>query len=119
MEFKTTFATTEVRTFPVPFIGMSTVRTLLRSVSGIYKEDMFSNSFGLVPDKLLKLIERPALVSTAGYAPLRPKDRSFRYPCTTEDAMNLCCDGRRRDVLNFLMVSCNSRARLQSAKDLY
>jgi hypothetical protein len=61
MEFKTTFATTEVRTFPVPFIGMSTVRTLLRSVSGIYKEDMFSNSFGLVPDKLLKLIERPAI----------------------------------------------------------
>ena len=61
MEFKTTFTATEGRTFAVPFVGMPAVRTLLRSVSGIHKENMFSERFSLVADKLLKLVERPVI----------------------------------------------------------
>ncbi|VVB71142.1 Uncharacterised protein [uncultured archaeon] len=61
MEFETTFAATESRTFTVPFIGMPTFRALLRSVSGIHKEDMLSERFGLIADKLFKLAERPAI----------------------------------------------------------
>jgi len=61
MEFKTTFTATEGRTIAVPFVGMPTARTLLRSVSSIHKETMLSKRFGLVADKLLKLVERPAI----------------------------------------------------------
>ncbi len=64
MEFKTTFTATESRTFTVPFIGMSTVRALLRSVSGIHKENMLSERSGLIADKLFKLVERPAIELT-------------------------------------------------------
>jgi hypothetical protein len=61
MEFKTTFTAMESRTFTVPFVDMPTFRTLLRSVSGIHEKNMLSKSFGLIPDKLLKLIERPVI----------------------------------------------------------
>ena len=61
MELKPALTTTESRTFAVPFVGMPTVRTLLRSVSGIHKENMFSERFSLVADKLLKLVERPVI----------------------------------------------------------
>ena len=61
MEFKTTFAATESGTFAISLIDMPTVRALLGSVPGIHKENMLSKSFGLVTDKLLKLIERPTI----------------------------------------------------------
>lgn len=61
MEFNPTFATTESRTFSVPFVGMPTVRTLLRGVSGIHQEHMLSKSLCLVHNKLFKLVERPAI----------------------------------------------------------
>jgi hypothetical protein len=61
MDFKTAFAAKESRTFAVPFVGMLTVRTLLRGVSGIYKKNMFSDSFGFISDKLFKLVERPTI----------------------------------------------------------
>ena len=61
MEFKTTFTATESRTFAVPFVGMPTVRALLRSVSSIHKENVLSKSFCFVTDKLLKLVERPVI----------------------------------------------------------
>jgi len=61
MEFKTTFAATESGTFSISFVGMPTVRALLRSVSGIHKEKMLPKSFGLVTDKLLELVERPGV----------------------------------------------------------
>ncbi len=61
MEFKATFTTTESRTFAVPFISMPAVRALLRSVSGIHKQNMLSKSFSLVTEKLLKLVERPVI----------------------------------------------------------
>ena len=61
MEFKTAFTASESRTIAVPFIGMRTFGTLLRSVPGIYEEDVLSKSFSLVSNKLFKLIERPAV----------------------------------------------------------
>ena len=61
MEFKTTFTATKSRTFAVPFVGMPTVRALLRSVSSIHKENVLSKSFCFVTDKLLKLVERPVI----------------------------------------------------------
>ena len=61
MEFKATFAATESRTLTVSFVGMPTVRALLRSVSGIHKQNMLSKSFSLVTEKLLKLVERPVI----------------------------------------------------------
>jgi len=61
MEFKATTATTESGTFAVPFISMPAVRALLRSVSGIHKQNVLSKSFSLITDKLLKLVERPVI----------------------------------------------------------
>ncbi len=61
MEFETAFTATESRTFAVPFVGMPTVRALLRSVSSINKENVLSKSFSFVADKLLKLVERPVI----------------------------------------------------------
>ena len=61
MEFETTFTATESRTFAVPFVGMPTVRALLRSVSSIHEENVLSKSFSFVTDKLLKLVERPVI----------------------------------------------------------
>ncbi len=61
MEFKTTFPTTEIRAFTIPLIDMSAVRALLRSISSIHKEDMLSNSFSFIANKLPKLIEWPAI----------------------------------------------------------
>ncbi len=61
MEFKIAFATTEIGAFAVPFISVPAVRALLRGVTGIHKEDLFSKSLGLVADKLLELIEGPAI----------------------------------------------------------
>ena len=61
MEFKATFAATESRTFTVSFVGMPTVRALLRSVSSIHKQNMFSKSLSFVADKLLKLVESPII----------------------------------------------------------
>ena len=61
MEFQVAFAATESRTFAVPLVSMPTVRALLRCVSSIYEENVLSNSFSLILDKLLKLMERPAI----------------------------------------------------------
>ncbi len=61
MEFKTAFTATENRTFAVPLVDISAVRALLRSVSSIYEENAFSKTLRLIADKLLKLIERPAI----------------------------------------------------------
>jgi hypothetical protein len=61
MEFKVTFTTSESRTFAVPFVGISALRALLRSVPGIHQENVLSKSLRFVPDKLLKLIEWPAI----------------------------------------------------------
>ena len=61
MEFETTFTATESRTFAVPFVGMPTVRALLRSVSSIHEKNVLSKSFSFVTDKLLKLVERPVI----------------------------------------------------------
>lgn len=61
MEFKTTFTATESRTFTIPFVGMPAVRALLGSVSSIHKENMLSDRFSLIADKLFKLVERPAI----------------------------------------------------------
>ena len=64
MEFKTTFTATKSRAFAVPFVGMSTVRALLRSVSSIHKKNILAKSLGFVADKLLKLVERPVIELT-------------------------------------------------------
>ena len=56
MEFKATFTTTESRTFAVPFISMPAVRALLRSVSGIHKQNVLSKGFSFITDKLLECI---------------------------------------------------------------
>jgi hypothetical protein len=61
MEFKTAFAATEIGALTVPLVDMSAVRALLRSVSSIYQENVLSKSLRFVADKLLKLIERPAI----------------------------------------------------------
>jgi len=61
MEFKTTFTATEGGAFTIPLVGMSTIRTLLRSVSGIHKENMLPKSLSFVADKLLELAERPVI----------------------------------------------------------
>ena len=61
MELETAFTATESRTFTVPFVGMPAVRALLRSVSGIHKQNVLSKSFSLITDKLLKLVERPVI----------------------------------------------------------
>jgi hypothetical protein len=61
MEFKPTFAATESRAFTVPLVGMPAVGTLLRGVPGIHQENVLSKSLSFVPDKLLKLVERPAI----------------------------------------------------------
>jgi len=64
MEFETAFTATQSRAFTVPFVGMPTVRALLRSVSSIHKENVLSKSFSFVADKLLKLVERPVVELT-------------------------------------------------------
>jgi len=61
MEFKPTFAATEEISFTISFVDMSAFRTFLRGVPGIHKENMLSESFCFVLDKLLKLVERPAV----------------------------------------------------------
>ena len=61
MEFKATTATTESGTFAVPFISMPAVRALLRSISGIHKQNVLSKSFCLITDKLIKLVKRPVI----------------------------------------------------------
>jgi len=65
MEFKPAFAATEEISFTISFVDMSAFRTFLRGVPGIHKEDMLSESFCFVPDKLLKLVERPAVELSA------------------------------------------------------
>jgi len=65
MEFKTTFAATEIGTLTVPLVDMSAVRALLRSVASIYQEKVLSKSLSFVAYKLLKLIERPAIELSA------------------------------------------------------
>jgi hypothetical protein len=61
MEFKTAFTATKSRTLTIPFVGMPTVRTLLRSVPGIHKESVLSQRLCLISDKLFKLVERPTI----------------------------------------------------------
>jgi hypothetical protein len=61
MELETTLTATEIRAFAVPFVGMPTVRTLLRSVTSIYQENVLSKRLGFIADKLLKLVERPVI----------------------------------------------------------
>lgn len=67
MEFKPAFTATKSRTLTVPFVGMPTVRTLLRSVPGINKESVLSLRFCLISDKLFKLVERPRMGSPRCY----------------------------------------------------
>lgn len=61
MEFKSTFATSERRTFTVPLIDVPTLRALLRGVPGVYEKHVLPKGLSLVPKKLLELVKRPVV----------------------------------------------------------
>lgn len=61
MEFKSTFATSERRTFTVPLVDVPAFRTLLRGIPGVYEKHMLPKGLSLVPKKLLELVKRPVV----------------------------------------------------------
>jgi hypothetical protein len=61
MKFKPTRSAPEPGTIPVAFVDVAAVRTLLGSVPGIDKDNLLAKVFRLVPDKLFKLVKRPAI----------------------------------------------------------
>lgn len=61
MEFKTAVTTEVLRTVPVPFVYVTTGRTLLRGITGINGDNLFTKILGLVLDKLFKFVERPGI----------------------------------------------------------
>ena len=61
MDFKTTFTTHKRGTLTITFVNMAANRTLLRSVSGIDRNDLLTKFLGLIPDKLFQFKERPVV----------------------------------------------------------
>ena len=61
MDFKPTFTTLEGGSVTITFVNMPTDRTLLRSVPGINRDNLFTKSLGLVPNKLFQFKERPVV----------------------------------------------------------
>lgn len=61
MEFKSTFATSERRTFTVPLVDVTALRALLRGVPGVYEKHVLPKGLSLVPKKLLELVKRPVV----------------------------------------------------------
>jgi hypothetical protein len=57
MKLKTTRPTPEIRTIAVPLVDVTTRRTLLRGIPGIDKDNLLTEIFGLVSDKLFQFIE--------------------------------------------------------------
>ncbi len=67
MEFKSTGSAQELRTIPVAFIDMPANRAFLRGISGIDKDNLFTEVFCLITDKLFKLVKRPVIQVTVEY----------------------------------------------------
>lgn len=61
MEFESTLAAKELRAIAVPFVNMTTNRTLLRSEPGINKDNLLSEILCFIPDKFFQLVERPGV----------------------------------------------------------
>lgn len=61
MEFKTAVPAEILRTVPVTFVDVTTGRTLLRGIPGIYGDNLLTYIFGFIPDKLFQFIERPVV----------------------------------------------------------
>ena len=69
MKSKTTRSTPEIRTRSVTFVDVSTCRTLLRGKPGIYEDNLLTETFGFVSDKLFQFIERPVVQFTVEIRP--------------------------------------------------
>lgn len=61
MEFKTAVTTQVLRTFPVTFVDVTTGRTLLRGITGINSDNLFTKIFCFVSDKLFQFVKRPVI----------------------------------------------------------
>lgn len=111
MEFKPTFAATEGRPFAVPFVDMPAFRTFLRGVPSIYKKNVLSESFCFVPEKLLKLVERPTV------------ELSFELLASSLLNSNLAqilkskhCVIRVHDLLRYAMVNVSHKPSFSARK---
>ena len=99
MEFKTTGATQESGTFPIAFIDVTTSRAFLRSVSGIYKDNLLTNVLCFVGQELCKFIERPVIQFAVKLCPTSFLHTDFRqiFKCKY-------CGGRVNNLLRDTMV---------------
>jgi hypothetical protein len=59
IELEATLTTTEARTFSIPLIDVSAVRTLLRRVTSIDEQNVLTDGFSFIPQELFKLVESP------------------------------------------------------------
>lgn len=59
VKLETTRPTAIARAVAVTFVGVSTIRTFLRRVTGIDKHDVLTGSFRFISQELFKLVERP------------------------------------------------------------
>lgn len=83
MEFETTGTTQELRTITVPFVGVTTDRTLLRGITGIYKNHLLSEVLRFIGKELLELVERPVIEFAVhlGSTPLLHTDFGQIFQC--------------------------------------
>lgn len=56
-----TFTTPKIVPLAVSFIGVTAFRTFLARIPRVYTHNLFTKRFGFIPDKLLKLVERPVV----------------------------------------------------------
>ncbi len=61
MDLKTTITATVRTTIPIPFVSVSTFGTFLTGISRVNRNNLFTQSFRFVADKLFKLIETPVV----------------------------------------------------------
>ena len=89
VKLETTRPTAIARAVAVTFVGVSTMRTLLRRVTGIDKHDVLTGSFRFVSQELFKLVERPRVEK-----PVHLSTPSLLHPYLAK--VFKCEDGSRR-----------------------
>lgn len=92
------------RAIPIPFIDVAAVRTLLRCVTSIDKQNVLTDGFCFIPQELFKLVERPRVEKTVELS-----TTPLLYPNLTQVFERIDTEGQRDKLLTNAVVNVSHK----------
>ena len=104
IEPKATLTTAVARAVSIPFIDVTTIRTLLRRVTSIDEQNRLADGFGFIPQELFKLIKSPRVDK-----PVELSTPSFLHSDLTQVFERIDSKGQRNKFLTNTVVNVSHK----------